>query len=105
MGGGQQQDPAMQQLQAQQQRKELAKAFQSSMQGIGAAVAQPMPGYQAPQSRMQPGGYGGAVARPDIGTLLAPLFPPSSGGGDIGGGGGQINEAELARILAALGLG
>ena len=102
MGGGQQQDPAMQQLQAEQQRKELAKAFQSSMAGIGAAVAKPMPGYQAPQSRM--GAYGSPPARPDIGTLLAPLFPPAGGGGGIGGG-GQMNEAELARILAALGLG
>ena len=100
MGGGQQQDPAMQSLQAQQQRKELAKAFQSSMAGIGGAVAQPMPGYQAPQSRG--GGYGAPPARPDMAASLAPLFPPS-GGGDIGGG-GQINEAELARILAALGL-
>jgi hypothetical protein len=101
MGGGQQQDPAMQSLQAQQQNKELAKALQSSMSGIGAAVAQPMPAYQAPQSRMQAGGYGGAVARPDVVTSLAPLFAPTSSSG-IGGGAG-IDESELARILAQLG--
>ena len=100
MGGQTGQDPAMQQLQAEQQRKELAKALQTSMQGIGAAVARPMPGYQpyqAGQSGMagaaQMPGYG-AGAVPDIGALIGSLF---------GSAGGGISEEELARILAGLG--
>lgn len=102
MGGGQQQDPAMQSLQAQQQRKELAKAFESSMARLGAGVAQPLPGYQAPQSRMQPGGgYAQQAARPEIATSLAPLFAPTSTSGITGGAG--LDESELARILAQLG--
>ena len=96
MGGQTGQDPAAQQLQAEQQRKELAKAFQSSMQGIGAAVARPMPGYQAPQGGMaagaqMPSGQQGTV--PDIAAAIGPLF----------GSAGGISEQELARILAGLG--
>jgi hypothetical protein len=97
MGGGEQQSPAMQQLLAEQQRKELAKAFQSSMQGIGAAVAQPSGapalGGQRPSA---PAGVYGATPGPiETGAATGPLFRPQGG----------IGEQDLAQILRQLGYG
>ena len=96
MGGGTTESGNVGSLEQQQQNKELAKAFASQMQNIGANVARPMPSYQAPQGGMtagaqMPSGQQGAV--PDIAAAIGPLF----------GSAGGISQEELARILAGLG--
>ena len=99
MGGGEQQlSPEMQQFQAYQQRQDLAKAVRTGLQGIGAAVGQPIAaGNLAGPRQMGPPGVA-ATPGPPTGTIaqgIGPLFRPQGG----------IDETQLAKILSALGYG
>src|SRR4029077_12356354 len=101
MGGGEQSNPALDQIQQQQQYAQLGKTLTQSLQGMGAAVAQPtsmpQPFGQSPQM-ISPGqaqaGYGQTASLGATG----PLFSQ-------GGMGGGMDEQHLAQILRLLGYG
>jgi hypothetical protein len=98
MGGGQQgSNPALDQIQQQQQYAALGKTLTQSLQGMGAAAAQPtampQPFGQTPPMISPTGQISGLSA--GYGAT-GPIFSQQ-------GGMGGIDEQRLAQILRALG--
>ena len=99
MGGGEQSNPALDQIQQQQQYAQLGKMLTQSLQGVGSSVANansglsgqvaqaPSAGAYQPQQQMGPS-YGAT------GSLFSQ-----------GGMGGGVDEQQLAQILRLLGYG
>ena len=101
MGGGEQGNPALDQYMQQQQYAQLGKTLTQSLQGAGAAVAQPtampQPFGQSPQM-ISPGQAQAPYSQtPGLGAT-GPLFSQQ-------GGMGGIDEQQLAQILRLLGYG
>jgi hypothetical protein len=99
-GGGQQSNPALDQIQQQQQYAQLGKTLTQSLQGIGSSVAGANAGLSG---QVAPAPSAGAYGQPQPQTgpnygASGPLFAQQ-------GGGGGINEQQLAQILQLLGYG
>jgi hypothetical protein len=99
-GGGQQTDPALQQIQQQQTYKDLGNTLTQSFQTAGKTVA----GANAGLSGQVAGSSQAPMLQPQAGQVpsygvTGPLFAQQ------GMGGAGINEQQLAQILRALGYG
>jgi hypothetical protein len=100
MGGGEQGNPALDQIQQQQQYAQLGKTLTQSLQGIGSSVANANSGLSGQVAGVgQQQGYGQPQQR--MGRRYGATGQLFSQPGGMGG----INEQQLAQILKALGYG
>lgn len=98
-GGGQQANPALDQIQQQQQYGQLGKTLTQSLQGVGTSVA----GANAGLSGQVAGA--GQQAPAAAGPQMGPSYGATGALFGQQGTGGGINEQQLAQILQMLGYG